>query len=166
MDTPVVLAARITIAALRSLHQEAGRTGSDRVLLDGKSLTVHEAVKDLAARPKPLDCRASIHGGVLDITTAGPDLRWQAGLEEFARDDQEYIRRVYANGHLARVLIVDDDESFVVDDTIVARWERDYRVPGLAFRISGERPTNRTNDADAAIVFWPTAEDHFQVSIL
>lgn len=168
MDASVVLAARITVGALRSMQRETGPVAGDRVLLDGKSLTMYEAVTDLALRPKPLVCRAGLRDGVLDITTApvrDPELRLQAELERFARDDQEYIRRVYAKGHLARVLIIDADESFVVDDTIVVRWERDYRLPGVAYRISGERPNNHTNDADAALVFWPMAKDRLHVSI-
>jgi hypothetical protein len=168
MNSSLMHAARITLAALRSTQRETGETLEDRVVIDGKSLKISDAVKELASHPKPLICRSGLSGNVLTISTAparvpGPGL--QAELEQFARDEQQYIRRVYAKSQVARVLIVDAHESFVVDDTVVGLWERDYRLPGVAYMFSEQRPTDHIQDADAAIVFWRTTRDRLHVSI-
>src|SRR5436305_3855606 len=70
MDSSQMQTARITLAALRSIQRETGQTRDDRVVIDGKSLAISEAVKELASHPKPLICRSGLSVDVLTISTA------------------------------------------------------------------------------------------------
>src|SRR5919197_36254 len=61
------LAARITIAALRSLAGAGIDVRRDRLLIDQRPFTFEEATRELMAKSKPRICRARLEGNLLAV---------------------------------------------------------------------------------------------------
>ena len=127
-----LLAARAQLLALRAALPEGIKVPRDtiRILPDSRVLTEFEAIADLAARPKPLECVPSLVEGALAFRAEPPEPGWVRVLEATNRAEASHPKNQDRLGPDAIVLLKGRDEELLLPGPAYRVWRRDYQLPG------------------------------------
>lgn len=176
-------AARAAVVVLRAISAPAAGGApatADRVRLlpAADVLTDCEAASRLAGMGKPVECRASRDGNVVQVACSAPapDTRWRMdALRRVVQDDvasadpSEYAR--FLRGRSGRVLILGDGEYVPLEFDEFERFEMSYAFLGRYFVLGGPAGELGVAEGDGDWVRWysasssgttlvPAREDH------
>lgn len=165
------IAGLLTLIALRAILPEHDRStlATPEVIIDGaRFATESEAATHLARMPKPVRCRAHVHGGGLvvhceSMAEEAGIASWRAATELLVRADVAYLRRGRGQRDEDPLLVArGDSRELLVPLNVYARWRTDFEIPNLAFSVQ-DKPENVPDaDRDASLTFWNSGTDRIE----